>query len=108
MAYEPRDTDAVGVPSVNRVLRQLKRQENGLYNCVASVVADAAFVQEVISIVYHNTPVLETNGTDAASHYVALSTGDTQEAVLVVNAAERLTNTCSWCRLGCCIQSCRW
>ena len=33
---------------VNWVLRHLKRQENSLFNCVASVVADADFVCEVI------------------------------------------------------------
>lgn len=37
----------LGAPSANKVLRHLKRQEQGLYNCIASVVADAAFVQEV-------------------------------------------------------------
>jgi hypothetical protein len=37
----------LGAPSANKVLRHLKRQEQGLYNCVASVVTDAAFVQEV-------------------------------------------------------------
>jgi len=36
-----------GAPSTSKVLRQLKRQEQGLFNCVASVIADAAFVQEV-------------------------------------------------------------
>jgi hypothetical protein len=39
----------LGAPSANKVLRHLKRQEQGLYNCVASVVTDAAFVQEVRS-----------------------------------------------------------
>ena len=37
----------LGAPSANKVLRHLKRQEQGLYNCVASVVTDATFVQEV-------------------------------------------------------------
>jgi hypothetical protein len=37
---------SVGIPSVNRVLRELRRQEHSLYNCVASIVADAAFVAE--------------------------------------------------------------
>lgn len=36
-----------GVPSVNRVLRELKRQEHSLFNCIASIVADAAFVAEM-------------------------------------------------------------
>ncbi len=37
----------LGVQPVNWVLRQLKRQEHSLFNCVASVVADADFVCEV-------------------------------------------------------------
>ena len=37
----------LGAPPANKVLRQFKRQEQGLFNCVASVIADAAFVQEV-------------------------------------------------------------
>ncbi len=44
----------LGVPSVNRVLRQLKRQEHSMFNCVASVVADAVFVQEVRLRVIHS------------------------------------------------------
>lgn len=40
----------LGAPSANKVLRHLKRQEQGLYNCVASVVADAAFVQEMAAL----------------------------------------------------------
>lgn len=44
----------LGAPSANKVLRHLKRQEQGLYNCVASVVADAAFVQEVRTLRHRN------------------------------------------------------
>lgn len=39
--------ESVGVPSVNKVLRELKRQEHSLFNCVASIVADTDFVAEV-------------------------------------------------------------
>ena len=33
--------------SVNRVLRQLKKEESSLFNCVCSVSSDAAFTDEV-------------------------------------------------------------
>jgi len=33
--------------SVNRVLRQLKKEESSLFNCVCSVSSDAAFIDEV-------------------------------------------------------------
>ncbi|BDA46503.1 Uncharacterized protein C3F10.06c at N-terminal half [Coccomyxa sp. Obi] len=37
-------------PSVNRLLRQLKRQEVGLYNCINSVIDDVLFVKEIANI----------------------------------------------------------
>lgn len=37
-------------PSVNRLLRQLKRQEVGLYNCINSVIDDVLFVKEISNI----------------------------------------------------------
>ena len=45
------------VPSVNQVLRELKKQEVGLYNCVCSVLSDVAFVRE-ISLLYSPLPLL--------------------------------------------------
>lgn len=45
------------INSVNRVLRQLKKEESGLFNCVCSVSDDAAFIDEVASL--HSTlPVI--------------------------------------------------
>lgn len=37
-------------PSFNQVLRDLKRQENGLLNCLSSIVSDSIFVQEIAAI----------------------------------------------------------
>lgn len=45
------------VPSVNQVLRALKRKEVGLYNCICSVLSDVAFVKE-ISLLYSSLPLL--------------------------------------------------
>ncbi|KAK9845521.1 hypothetical protein WJX81_008456 [Elliptochloris bilobata] len=44
-------------PSYAQVLRQLKRRECGVYNCINSVLADAAFVREVAAL-YPGFPVL--------------------------------------------------
>ena len=44
-------------PSYAQVLRQLKRRECGLYNCINSVLADAAFVREIAAL-YPGFPVL--------------------------------------------------
>lgn len=43
--------------SVNKVLRQLKKQEVGLYNCVCSVLADTAFVKEIAGL-YTDLPLV--------------------------------------------------
>ena len=43
-------------PSLNRVIKHLRREENSLYNCLRSIVADTAFVRE-ISALYPGTPV---------------------------------------------------
>ncbi len=45
------------MPSVNQVLRALKRKEVGLYNCICSVLSDVAFVKE-ISLLYSSLPLL--------------------------------------------------
>ena len=45
------------IPSVSQVLRELKRQEVGLYNCVCSVLSDVAFVRE-ITLLYSPLPLL--------------------------------------------------
>jgi len=37
-------------PTFNQVLRDLKRQENGLYNCLNSIVSDSIFVQEIAGL----------------------------------------------------------
>ena len=44
-------------PSYAQVLRQLKRRERGLYSCINSVLADAAFVREIAAL-YPGFPVL--------------------------------------------------
>lgn len=44
-------------PSVNRLLRQLKRQEVGLYNCINSVIDDVHFVKEIANI-YPSLPLV--------------------------------------------------
>lgn len=46
-----------GVPSIYRVARELRREANGLYNCLCSVWADAAFVRE-IAVLYPGLPLL--------------------------------------------------
>lgn len=43
-------------PSLNQVLRALKRKENCLYNCVHSVAADTAFVREIADL-YKGLPI---------------------------------------------------
>ena len=43
--------------SVNKVLRQLKKQEVGLYNCICSVLADTAFVKEIAGL-YSDLPLV--------------------------------------------------
>ena len=35
------------VLSINAAVRQLKKEENSLYNCICSILTDAAFVEEV-------------------------------------------------------------
>jgi len=37
-------------PSLNQLLRHLKKQEVGLYNCVNSVLGDVCFVKEIANI----------------------------------------------------------
>ena len=37
-------------PSVNKLLRHLKKEESGLYNCINSVIEDVIFVKEIASI----------------------------------------------------------
>lgn len=48
-------------PSVNQVLRQLKRQEVGLYNCINSILTDALFVEEVPPLHPNNHCTLALN-----------------------------------------------
>jgi len=43
-------------PSFNQVLRDLKRQENGLYNCLWSIVSDSLFIQEIAGL-YPSLPL---------------------------------------------------
>lgn len=38
------------VPSVNQVIKELKREENSLYNCISSIVADTAFVHQIAGL----------------------------------------------------------
>ncbi|KAK9906569.1 hypothetical protein WJX75_004349 [Coccomyxa subellipsoidea] len=37
-------------PSVNQLLRHLKKQESGLYNCINSVIEDVSFVKEIANL----------------------------------------------------------
>jgi hypothetical protein len=50
---EASDDEWVGplneVPSLNAVLRALKREESSLFNCVCSIIDDAQFVQQARS-----------------------------------------------------------
>lgn len=43
-------------PSLNRVLKELRRDELSLFNCVHSIAADAAFVRE-ISALHEGLPI---------------------------------------------------
>ena len=43
-------------PSLNAVLKTLKRRENSLYNCLSSVASDAQFVRDIASL-YPALPV---------------------------------------------------
>ena len=48
----PHDVDAPlhtghGFGSVHRVTRELKKEQNSLFNCLSSILNDATFVQEV-------------------------------------------------------------
>ena len=38
-----------GIQSIYRVVRALRKDDHGLYNCLASVAHDAAFVADVIA-----------------------------------------------------------
>lgn len=44
------------LPSLNQVIKELKREENSLYNCINSIVIDTAFVQQIAGI-YPELPV---------------------------------------------------
>lgn len=43
------DGDVI-TPSVYKVTRQLNREQNSLFNCINSIVADADFVAEIRSL----------------------------------------------------------
>ena len=45
------------VLSINAAIRQLKKEENGLYNCICSILTDANFVTEVAAPSPANTPL---------------------------------------------------
>lgn len=47
----------VGQQSIYRVARELKREQHTLFNCLASIQADAAFVQE-LRVLYPELPCL--------------------------------------------------
>jgi tRNA A64-2'-O-ribosylphosphate transferase len=49
--------DTTVQPSFSQVLKALKRRESGVYNCLNSVLADSAFVEEVAAL-YPDLPVL--------------------------------------------------
>ena len=41
------------VLSINAAVRQLKKEENGLYNCICSILTDADFVAEASASCQH-------------------------------------------------------
>lgn len=49
-SHNDTNADANLRPSVNQLLRILKKQEVGLYNCVNSVLADVSFVKEIANV----------------------------------------------------------
>lgn len=46
-----------GQQSIYQVARELKREQHTLYNCLASILSDAAFIQE-IRLLYPDIPLL--------------------------------------------------
>jgi hypothetical protein len=44
------------VLSINAAVRQLKKEENGLYNCICSILTDANFVEEVMPTIHPPPP----------------------------------------------------
>lgn len=44
-------------PSVYKITRQLNKEQNGIFNCINSILYDADFVQEVCCL-YPDLPVL--------------------------------------------------
>lgn len=53
----PRLLPSFGQQSIYQVARELKREQHTLYNCLASILSDAAFIQE-IRLLYPDTPLL--------------------------------------------------
>ena len=43
------DIEVIGIPSIYRVVRALKKDDHSVFNCLASIVQDTAFVRSVIS-----------------------------------------------------------
>ena len=39
--------DDIGIPNIYKVVRALKKDDHGAYNCLASIVQDTAFVRRV-------------------------------------------------------------
>ena len=37
----------IGIPNIYKVVRALKKDDHGAYNCLASIVQDTAFVRRV-------------------------------------------------------------
>ena len=38
------------LPSLNRITKELKREENSLYNCINSILIDTSFVQQIAAL----------------------------------------------------------
>ena len=38
------------VPSLNRIVKELKQEENSLFNCINSIFVDATFVQQIAAL----------------------------------------------------------
>ena len=41
------DISDIGIPNIYKVMRALKKDDHGAYNCLASIVQDTAFVRRV-------------------------------------------------------------
>lgn len=57
MSSPPVTKGAFGPQSIYQVARELKKEQHTLFNCLASILSDAAFIQE-IRLLYPDQPLL--------------------------------------------------